>query len=108
MAGAGVQVGLGVVPGALVLILDKKTNGGTESYALLDAGLELNKIFLVALSKMMMWADVNVMMQGKSLREWSDCSDQGACGSTEPGRPEVGGAIPIERYRTCRYQRLMI
>lgn len=100
MAGAGVQVGLGVVPGALVLILDKKTNGGTESYALLDAGLELNKIFLVALSTMIMWADVSAMMQRKSLREWSDCSDQGACGSTEPGRPEVGGAIPIERYRT--------
>ena len=51
VAGARIEIGLRVVPGALVFILDKKTNRSAESDAVLDARLKLNKIFLIALSK---------------------------------------------------------
>ena len=83
VAGARIEIGLRVVPGALVFILDKKTNRSAESDAVLDARLKLNKIFLIALSKMISWAKINVKItryrQNWSLREWSGCSGRDAC-----------------------------
>lgn len=60
VAGARIEIGLRVVPRALVFVLDKKTNRGAESDAVLDARLKLNKIFLITLSKKIARARINV------------------------------------------------
>jgi hypothetical protein len=49
MAWARVEVCLGVVLGSLVLVLDEEGDRGAKRDALLDAGLDVNKIFFVPL-----------------------------------------------------------
>lgn len=46
-----VEVGLGVVMRALILVLYKKADGCSKGDAVLDPGLQMNEIFLVALLK---------------------------------------------------------
>ena len=40
---------LGVIPGALVFVLDEKAYGCTERDAVLDTGLKLDKVLLITL-----------------------------------------------------------
>jgi hypothetical protein len=51
VARARVEVRLGVVLRALVLVLDEETNRRAKGYAVLDAGLEVDEVLLVALGK---------------------------------------------------------
>ena len=49
MRGARVEIGLRVIVGALVFILDEQRDGCSEGYAMLQTRLEVDKIFFGSL-----------------------------------------------------------
>ena len=51
VAGAGVEVGFGIVVRALIFVLDKKTDGSSKSDAMLSARLKLDEILFVPLAR---------------------------------------------------------
>ena len=69
---------LGVIPGALVFVLDEEADGCTERDAVLDTGLELDEILFVTL-----FISISVCLLPQVrwvLPAWSGCSGQDVCG----------------------------
>lgn len=51
VAGAGVEVRLGVVLRPLVLVADEQADGRPEGDTVLDAGLEMHEVLFISLEK---------------------------------------------------------
>ena len=66
MAGAGVEVGLGVVLWSLVLVADEESDGRAECDTMLYARLEVHEVLLVSLAAQRIGV---VRSKGAGLRE---------------------------------------
>ena len=64
-----VHICLGIVVRALILILDKQTDGGAESETVFCARLEMNKVFLITLLEIL-------LERGKKIEGWTDWCGQ--------------------------------
>lgn len=51
MGGTRVEIGLGVIVGTLVFVLDEQCNGCSEGHAMLQARLEVDKVLFRSLEK---------------------------------------------------------
>lgn len=83
MRWARVKVSLGVIVGPLVFVFHKEAYGCAESHFTLDARLDLNKVFLVAL-----WVGVHRRKPAGTTVRWTHGSGQVALSgsaSTELG-----------------------